>query len=580
MKRRIGIIVLALLILAAAGYAASAYLSKDIKPGSEETADNVSSTPTPTVTPTTCTPVPTTDPAVTGAVGREVVWGLYGWNRPDEEAQEKINRLLADKGYDLSIRFVKMGGRTDEELITWLDKYETQKGPLDILSSGAWSSLRAANEFAETHFSPLNTFLTTEEGDKLRSLWSKGAWDRVTDADGTVYAIPRINTATEASPCFNGGIYITVPEEYREYFSEFDGTYRSLRNIRAKIGDPSAVIELSCGYTERLLNAMMGYQDYAGIPYDLNAKKFVDLSESDELSELLESLRYDLEHGTVVRTSLPESGEAEQNSAAAGKEGRKILAVIHDGITVPKEGCFELCMAEDAYYYNCALSYGISVNSSKNELAAYALYVCFTDPDIAALIAPDSQDFVRLEERLKITAEEAAGELCGFKQYSLAESCPAVRLLTDPTDPVFGYATPGAKVLDQFGDDDYKNETFNMLNNHNVDFLNRIGRDGKMLQCATTMENADDLCEINAEARVCWIDAATGICCPDFSHRLYGQYEGDLLYACVRCGFARDDSRRFVQLKGNHMSIKFLDEEKESVAQRLWNTRPQTVLVE
>lgn len=605
MKRRVGIIIIVVALLVIIGCAGSLNGSRETpdkpsdkaNPGLSVTeVPSPTAEPTPTAVPTpttepsptteptpTAVPTPTTTPAITGEVSREITWGLYGWNRPDEAAQEKINQLLAEKGYDFTIRFVKMGSLTDDEIVSWL-KDDSPTGGVDIMNAGAWSTPQAANEFAETYFTKINDLLTTENGQELRALWSKGAWDRVTAGDGSVYAIPRINTKTAASDCFNAGIYITVPEEYREYFSKFDGTYQSLREIIREIGNQNVFVELSCGFTDRLLNALMGYQDYAGIPYDPKTNRFVNLAKSNALSELLEMLQKDMEQGILVRTASPTvfGDDGENNGGASeGTTERKRIGVIHDGITEAPEGFFEVCLAEDPYYYNCALSYGISAGSAKKELAAYALYVCFTDPDIAVLLTPDSADFVRSAERLEITAAESAGKLTGFEKYELAAGCPAVCELTDPWDPVLGYARLGTKVLEQLSNTDYTKSMWGTFNIYRGDFVNRIAVEGKAAQAVTMLVPADGFCEVVAATELLWVDSATGICGKKLQKKAFSSSDGDKLFACLQYEFAKDDSRRIAQLSSSHEALFYFDKTRDEGPQgRYASTWPVANIVE
>lgn len=558
--------------------------------------------PRPTVTPAgevsptapiatpTLTPTPTPLPLAEGM--EEITWCLYPWNRPDPETQNKINQLLEAKGCNCRVRFVCMNFLTDENLTEWLKDYEQKNGPIDILNAGAWSSAEAANTFAESQFLPLNDLLATKEGQTLRALWSDGAWARVTSADGTVYAIPRANTKTAASSCFNAGIYITVPEEYRKYFANFDGTYQSLRDIYNSIGQADLMIEISCGFTDRLLNALMGYQDYAGIPYDPKDRKFVNLANSDELTNLLTMVKADLEQGiTVHRTgSIDWSAVMDVQTSAGGNDsqgaaadGRQALAVIHEGICRAQDGFFELCMAEDPYYYNCALSYGINKNSEKKDLAAAILYACYSDPAIASLLNPDSDDFTHTAERLAVTAEEHAGQLAGFADYAAVKDYPAVNELIDQLDPVFGYADeiPESIAIDI---NVYARSRAHVNANSGrvsmevpVLFVGIISPDGKTALSATIIGPSDQAFNIYAKTTIFWLDTATGICGSPIYNEAPEPNTADGLAACVRYGFLSNDTRFIYKLSSKDYSC-LCNEDMEPISQ-LYLTLPLVVVV-
>lgn len=548
-------------------------------------------TATPTVSPTpTLSPTPTPLPLEDGM--EEITWGLYAWNRPDPAAQNRINQLLEAKGCNCRVRFVNINFLTDEALTKWLEKYEQRDGVLDILNAGAWSSPEAANTFAETYFLPLNSMLETESGQAFRALWSNGAWARVTSADGTVYAVPRANAKTDVSSCFNAGIYITVSEEYREFFADFDGTYRSLRDIYDKIGQDDLVIELSCGFTDRLLNAMMGYQDYAGIPYNPKKQTFINLAKTDELTKLTAMVKADFENGITVRCAEPidwspimdgstsNPAERDDNQSAA-VDGKKTLAVIHEGIRSAQDGFFELCMAEDPYYYNCALSYGINKNSEKKELAAAILYACYSDPEIAALLNPDSDDFTHVEERLAITAGEQAGQLAGFADYASVKDYPAVNELIDLFDPVFGYEDEIPETVDL---DIHVHSRYNpytklfrgMLDKLHIRFFGVISPDGKKTLSASIFGQTDQPFNVDAKATIYWLDLATGICGSPIRQDVLNPNTADGHAACVRYGFLSDDTRFIYMLSSFHHSCHY-NENMEKIAQ-YYLTEPLTVV--
>ena len=70
------------------------------------TSNPVTVTPTESL-PGTPTPLPTETPTPTPiTASRQISWGIYFYNRPDADAQAEINRLLVEKGYDCTIRFI------------------------------------------------------------------------------------------------------------------------------------------------------------------------------------------------------------------------------------------------------------------------------------------------------------------------------------------------------------------------------------------------------------------------------------------------------------------------------------------
>ena len=365
---------------------------------SNQRPEEVSINPTATVT---VTAVPT----VVAPASNEIVWGAYMFSCPEKESRDRINELLVEKGYDCTIRFVDMDSGVEEEVIAWIDNYESEKGAVDIFSSGAWWSICAGHEFVKSRFAPLNEYLDTVEGKQFLEFYCQGDLDTVTDSDGVLYAAPRSHHKTGDYENFNAGIYLSVNKKYESYFSEFDGTYLSLQKIYNSIGEPKLKIIFQ-NFEDSLLAGTMGYQYFNGFPYDAKKHCFVDLSESGMLRETLEALISDIKAGIIVH-----------KANTKGIHDEDILATVHSGVQADTESTVEFCLAEDPYYLNMRMCYGVSGNSTQKDIAAKILFVCFTDPDIAPLMNPYSDDSKYMQERLSLTKDLKASDFAGFELH-------------------------------------------------------------------------------------------------------------------------------------------------------------------
>lgn len=354
------------------------------------------------------TPSPVLSP--TEEAHHQITWGVYFWNRPKEESWNEINRLLMEKGYDCSIRFILEGVAIESELEEWVHDTEETYGSLDIFSCGVWNSLSEGNTFAKNHFMPLNEYLKTEDGMKIWNNYCQGAWDQVTDKDGIIYTVPRASSKTANYKNFNRGIYLSVQRKYEDYFAEFDGTYIKLREIYESIGDASLRIVMQ-NTNDNTLYGMMGYQDYYGIPYDPLNHCFVDMTQStiakDTISLVTQDILCDEKLEVWDLSTTPDSN---------------VLAYIHTGIQSDTEERKEFCMAKDPYIVNYRMCYGVSKNSEQKQLALKILSVCFSDPEIMMLMQPDTADVEYAEERLALMKDEHAEDFCRFESCIGPES--------------------------------------------------------------------------------------------------------------------------------------------------------------
>ena len=260
------------------------------------------------------------------------------------------------------------------------------------------------------------------------------------------------------------------------------------------------------------------------------------------------------------------------------------MAVIHEGIRSAQDGFFELCMAEDPYYYNCALSYGINIDSGKKELAASVLFACYSDPEIAALLNPDSDDFTHMEERLAVTANEQAGQLAGFADYASVKDYPAVNELIDMFDPVLGYADEIPETVDL---DIHVYARYNPCaklfrgeidTNLPVRFFGVISPDGKKALSTSIIGQSEQPFNIYAKATIYWLDTVTGICGSPIRQDVLEPNTADGHAACIRYGFLSDDTRFIYKLAGNHHSFLYHDERFEEAHAELYLTSPLIII--
>lgn len=323
------------------------------------------------------------------------------WSAISEESMNEINRILYEKGLDCQIIFVRADNvNTGAQYIRWLD-YCEQTVPIDVLYSGNWNPEIDSEmiPFVEERFLPLNDYLKTEEADTLWNTYTEDEWMSGT-INGKTYLIPRAAIDYNGKTCLDIGTYISVNEKYEEYFTDFDGTYASLKAIYERIGDSElCILTDGLDYIPALLGYSFVFQDE--LPYQRDAKRVIDITQADEYAKLLKNLYSDMCSGVLV--DYPRTGVVPE----------QILAVIHRCRGLFVDGYKEYLISPDYHEFNWNGKYGVSVRSEKRELALKILSACFSDPDILCLLNPGSDREV-LAHRMELLSDAPKSELAGI----------------------------------------------------------------------------------------------------------------------------------------------------------------------
>ena len=323
------------------------------------------------------------------------------WLLISEESLNEINRILYEKGLDCQIIFVKADNvDSGAQYIRWLD-YCEQTVPIDILYSGTWNRTIDSEmiPFVEERFLPLNDYLETDEAESLRNTYIEDEWMSGT-INGNMYLVPRAAIVYEGKTCLDFGTYISVNEEYEEYFTDFDGTYASLKAIYEKIGDPKLHI-LTSGLEH--IPTLLGYSCifWNKLFYQRETDSFMSLKETAEYPNLLKEIYADMCSGVLV------------DYYKTGVIPEHILAVIHRYRGLWNEGYKEYVTSPDYHELNWNSKYGVSVKTEKKDLALKILSACFSNPDILCLLNPESDREV-LAHRSELLSEAPKSELAGI----------------------------------------------------------------------------------------------------------------------------------------------------------------------
>jgi len=336
---------------------------------------------------------PTTYPA-----NHSVTWVFFGYPGIPENNQRRINQVLYEKGMDCQIRFINVGDKTGLEYEKVLDEFEKTE-PADIITSGVWGVGESAQfHFLETHMIPLNSYLDTETGKKLKEFYTENEWKQVT-LNGNIYVIPKAGYVAE-DVGVDSGVYASVNDKYKAYFEKYDGTYVSLKAIYEKIGDKNLHIVVS-GFSDMIIYGMLGYSTMFHLPVQNETGRIVNISKSSDFASLLTELYSDLKSGILINQSIS-PGKADE-----------VLAYIHLCKGVPREGFREVLVAPSLYDTSYGNRYGIAVDSEKKDLAFQVLSLCYSNPEILSLLYP-GLDVEVIANRMELLLSEQRSSFAGI----------------------------------------------------------------------------------------------------------------------------------------------------------------------
>ncbi|MBO4476985.1 MAG: hypothetical protein J5757_01515, partial [Lachnospiraceae bacterium] len=331
----------------------------------------------------------------THAASRQITWELGFYGAPNSDGQKEINRLLLEKGYDCEIRFVPTGAYDTDMIRPWLEDYEANNPPLDILFTGSFSDdYFEAIDFVREKYISLSDYLESEKGRPLKEVFSPFEWSHTT-IEGNIYAIPPMISPIASTPF----VYLYVPDRYIELFSDFDGSYSMLMDIYSAHHTADEVIVLGEMST---LESLLPYKRFLRtVPYDVKEQSFVDISMNPEDIELIKRIAGDFHTGKLVVPTL--SQVADEN-----------MFVLLQYVRIEKEGFTAMPLNGYAGYINMNMSYGVSQKSENQDLALEILSVCYTDPEIAAYLLPEMESEEAIAKRRAFLSQVEPGDIQDF----------------------------------------------------------------------------------------------------------------------------------------------------------------------
>lgn len=309
---------------------------------------------------------------------KTITWVNLFYQGISSDNQQKINRILQEKGIEYQIRFVLPSGEdgsplTGAEYAEWVKRKEDA---LDIITSGAWpGGDDTVIEFVERQMTPLNTYLGTSDGKVLKEFFTDEEW-KGCSLNENKYVIPSAVIGSTDDYGLDAGVYASVNEKYKEYFAGFDGTYASLKQIYKTIGDKNLHFVIAELPSAQELFGLLGYSTLQStIPFSEAEQSVVDITKTDELPDLLRELYEDMKSGILVYQGWGSEVPEDQ-----------VLVYIYSRKRNPREGFVDYQIAPGSNELNLRAKYGISVNSKKKDVAFKIITMCFTDPDILCLL--------------------------------------------------------------------------------------------------------------------------------------------------------------------------------------------------
>ena len=339
-----------------------------------------------------------------------------------EEENAEINRILKEKGLGCEVEFVPdsywyMGDQWE----AWITEYASE---FDIACIGTRNtcSYPRIREFSKKTFLPLGDYLETEEGSILKSTYSADAW-KGTETDGEIYAVPNLTRNRKSG-------FIAVRDEYVSYFTDFDGTYMTLRNIYDRIGNEELRMVVDVMPDDTRILMLSGYTVLCGTLYDEKTGTCASPEEfTKRLYEVCSLLHQDLSNGVLINKAFEKEVSAEVPEDA--------LAYIYYGTETPMEGYTLFPLPAAAQGMDNPGAYGVLASCPRKELALQALTLCFSDPRIASILCRKST-FVDWDwdaetelwkEQQKIAMNDEPGRFAGFRPKFSEEEMQSIEYL-------------------------------------------------------------------------------------------------------------------------------------------------------
>lgn len=333
---------------------------------------------------------------------KHIRWAVTNFRNgaPSEDSQKRINEVLKEQGVDCTLEFVfNSSFYTNEDYMSWVMEEEC-----DIFSLGYWNDPFSCIKHAKQTALPLNNWLNSDTGKKLRAAYGEAEWLKMSP-DRNTLAVP----CWSVPEYYNCALYIAVNEKYSDFFSSFDGTYASLKEMYKCIGDSNQKIEIST-VTNDVIAGLLGYDlSYSdSIPYDPKSKRAVSPEKfGAEASDLFKMIYEDLQNGVLIN-SFDQGFDYDKEKAS--------FAYIFKGARSIPEGYAVFCVSRDLYECNLNLSYAVSKVTERRELALKVLSICLSNPEISAIINWGSEraNTEKWTEKTHFRYEDGLTELSGF----------------------------------------------------------------------------------------------------------------------------------------------------------------------
>jgi hypothetical protein len=385
-----------------------------------------------------------------------IKWAMPNLYLPDEDICSQINDIIEESGIAVKIDFIGIGSNLEEENEIEIDKYEEQNGTLDIITTGGWLSQYGSSAFAAGgYFYCLDDYLLTDEGAKLYSSFAPIDWER-TSVDGKNYTVPKVSYSN-----YDSSVFISVNNDYVDYFSEFDGTYEALADIYNEIDNENLKIVYE-NLDLEILYALSGYGYYDKIAVDENGN-LCQTDEIDNFSTVCEGISEDLAKGT-----------AESKDSHGDVHEENVLAYIYTGANnSERDGMTAYLISGDCYSHKCGYTYGVRSKSENIDLSLQVLTEFYSNKKIVELVNGISEEEI---DNRKEYMENIQGTV--FTDFVFESTSEQTELMQEYVEALFDLpdAIKGnngiSDILSAAGDDYYQS-LFDDMNDELDDWTGR-----------------------------------------------------------------------------------------------------------
>ena len=278
--------------------------------------------------------------------------------------QKMINDRIHEDGLDVNVFFYQVDAIKPDGLANEYKAFEEQNGkPYDIASTGIWPDNIADAEFVSSgYFYNINEYLNSEEGKKLKEIFSENEWNSV-EINGKIFDFPAYTCVDPYCP----NVYLC---EEKDVNADIDSLL--------KLCDESDVTgknKLFIAREDYGILSLAGISRTSCAPFKYAEEKFVNPFTDPDLIKIINTIVEENEK-RIIYDSSDKFFEYTDIYAAVMPE-----AYVPDEMKSNKTSLLPYCLS-----HSNGASFGVVNGSENKEKALELMYLIYTDKKLADML--------------------------------------------------------------------------------------------------------------------------------------------------------------------------------------------------